>query len=219
MFAEVPEVYIADGHHRAASAFNVGLLRKQRYLDSGKEATGNEDFNYFLAIFYPDNQLKILDYNRVLKTLNGHTPEELISALQANFEVVEIIDPHPPAKGTFSMFLAGKWTGLRLRPGVVTATDPVSTLDTEILTNYVLRPIFGISDLRTDERIDFVGGIRGLEELERRCQADCVCAFALHPVQVSEVMTIADATMLMPPKSTWFEPKPRSGMVVRLFEH
>lgn len=219
MFAAVPEVYIADGHHRAASAYNVGVIRKQQFLDSGRQATGEEDFNYFLAIFYPDNQLKILDYNRVLRTLNGQTPEQLLAALESKFEVVEITDPHPPAKGTFSMYLNGKWTGLRLRPGVVTATDPVSNLDTEILTNHVLRPIFGIDDLRTDERIDFVGGIRGLEELERRCHADCVCAFALYPVQISEVMTIADANMLMPPKSTWFEPKPRSGMVVRVFEH
>ena len=219
LFSEVPEVYIADGHHRAASAFNVGIMRKQQFAETGKVITGDEDFTSFLAIFYPDNQLKIFDYNRVLKTLCGHSPDEVMAALNTNFELVEITDPHPPEKGTFSIFISGKWTGLKLRPGVVTATDPVSNLDSEILTDLVLKPIFGIEDLRTDERIDFVGGIRGLEELERRCHSDCICAFALHPVKVTEVMTIADASMLMPPKSTWFEPKPRSGMIVRLFQN
>ena len=218
-FERVSHTYIADGHHRAASAFNVGKIRKERALKEGKQVSGNEDFNYFLSILFPHNQLKIYDYNRVLKDLNGKTPEELLEALKDSFEVAPTDNPRPPQKHSFTLFLNNQWYLLKLKPERITGSDPVSLLDSQLLTLNCLAPIFGIEDLTTSERIDFVGGIRGLQELERRCSEDCVAAFALYPVAVEEVMAIADARQIMPPKTTWFEPKPRSGMVVRVFNN
>ncbi|OMJ87359.1 hypothetical protein SteCoe_10955 [Stentor coeruleus] len=216
-FANIPCTYIADGHHRAASAYNVCKLRRQRALDKGVVVDPNDDCNFFLAIHFPDNQLKIMDYNRVLKDLNGNSPDEFLGKLAENFEIFDIESPNPKQKHEFSLFLNGKWTGMRLKAEKLTGTDPVSQLDSYLLTKWCLAPILGIEDLTTSERIDFVGGIRGLGELEKRCREDCVAAIALHPVQVEEVMSIADHEQIMPPKSTWFEPKPRSGMVVKVF--
>mmetsp|Transcript_12924 Transcript_12924/g.13026 ORF Transcript_12924/g.13026 Transcript_12924/m.13026 type:complete len:581 (+) Transcript_12924:280-2022(+) len=168
-FENIPFTYIADGHHRSASAFNVGKLRQQRARAAGQEITGNEDFNYFMALHYPHNQLKIFDYNRVLRDLNGLTPEQFLTALSENFDILEISERAPPAKHHYSLYLNGKWIGLRIKPEKITGNDPVSNLDSFLLTQLCLAPILGIEDLTTSERIDFVGGIRGLDELERRC--------------------------------------------------
>lgn len=216
-FDNIPCTYIADGHHRAASAYNVCKLRKQRAEAAGQQISEHDDCNFFLALHFPDNQLQIMDYNRVIKDLNGHTPESFFQALHEHFDTFELADPRPQQKHDFSLYLNGKWTGLRLKPEKITGSDPVSNLDSHLLTQWCLSPILGISDLTTSEKIDFVGGMRGLKELESRCQRDCVAAFALFPVQVEEVMQIADHQQIMPPKSTWFEPKPRSGMVVKVF--
>jgi uncharacterized protein (DUF1015 family) len=217
-FSNIPCTYIADGHHRAASAYNVCKLRKERAEKAGLSVDPSDDCNFFLAIHFPDNQLRIMDYNRVLKDLNGRTSEQFLQQLGENFELFEVNDPRPAEKHCFSLFLDGKWTGLRLKAERITADDPVSNLDSQLLTQWCLAPILGIEDLTTSERIDFVGGIRGLGELEKRCREDCVAAIALFPVQVEEVMNIADHEQIMPPKSTWFEPKPRSGMVVKVFK-
>lgn len=219
-FAKIPFTYIADGHHRAASAFNVGKMRKDKALAEGKKLTGEEDFFYFMTILYPDNNLQIMDYNRVLKELCGVKETDLMKKLETAYKIEEIkgSDPKPKAKGNHSMYFQKKWYSLTIKPELVPVGDPIKSLDVELLAKHVLDGIFGIKELRSDKRIDFVGGIRGLKELERRCTVDCVVAFAMYPVQVSEVMSVADAKMIMPPKSTWFEPKPRSGFVVRLFE-
>lgn len=218
MFEGVEHTYIADGHHRSASAYNVGLMRKKHAAEAGLEITGLEDFNYFLALHFPDNQLHIFDYNRVLKTFGDRTPEQFLEELKENFELFEVESPHPQGKHHFTLYMQGKWTGLRIKPDKIVGSDPVNSLDSHLLTELLLKPILGIQDLRTDERIDFVGGIRGLGELERRCNEDCVAAIAMYPVDISEVMAIADASQIMPPKSTWFEPKPRSGFLVKLFK-
>lgn len=179
LFAEIPQTYIADGHHRSASAYNVGKLRKERAQNQsgGKKKKGKKgkqqtevdpDYNYFLALHFPHNQLKIFDYNRVIKDLNGHTPEQFLTALRENFELYEVSERKPPAKHHFSLYLNGKWTGLKIKPEKIVGTDPVSKLDSYLLTKLCLAPILGIEDLTTSERIDFVGGIRGLDELERR---------------------------------------------------
>ena len=218
-FANVPNTYIADGHHRAASAYNVGKMRKEKALAAGIKLTGEEDFHYFLTILYPDNNLKVMDYNRVLKTLCGKKEEEVMSMLSKCYHVTPITDdPKPKEKGTHSMFLGKKWYKLAIKPELIDKKDPIKSLDVEILAGHVLKDIFGIEDLRADKRIDFVGGIRGLKELEHRCNEDCVCAFAMHPVSIDEIMCIADNGLIMPPKSTWFEPKPRSGFVVHLID-
>ena len=218
-FEAIPYTYIADGHHRAASAFNVSKMRKEKAAAAGITLTGEEDFNYFLTILFPDNNLKVLDYNRVLKTLVDNTPEAVLSKLGKNYEVNEIKDdPKPNAKGMHSMLLNKKWYQLEAKPGSFDPKDPIKSLDVEILAQNVLKDIFGITELRADKRIDFVGGIRGLKELEKRCNEDCVCAFAMYPVSIAEIMSVADNGMIMPPKSTWFEPKPRSGFVVHVIE-
>ncbi|CAG9325012.1 unnamed protein product [Blepharisma stoltei] len=216
-FKLIDKCYIADGHHRAASAYNVARKFKDQAIKEGKDITGDEDFNSFLSIHFPHNQLKIYDYNRVVKDLGGKSSKTLISELSSSFEVSEIIDPKPQRKHMFSMFLEGKWWGLRLK-AEVNEQNPIERLDSQILTNLCLKPILGIDDLTKSDRIDFVGGIRGLKELEKRCHEDCQVAFALYPVDVEEVMAVADAGLIMPPKSTWFEPKPRSGLVVRVFD-
>jgi uncharacterized protein (DUF1015 family) len=216
LFGEIECSYIADGHHRAASAYNVARARRAKAEASGDSASEMQDF--FCALMFPDNQLQVLDYNRLLKDLNGKTAEQVMAELQPNFEVAEVADPNPLMKGHFSLFIEGRWYGLRLKEGVVTSSDPAANLDSQILTDLVLAPIFGVADLRTSSRIDFVGGIRGLEELERRCRGDCKAAIALYPVSIREIFSIANSNSIMPPKSTWFEPKPRSGTVVRVFD-
>ena len=216
-FGNIPCTYIADGHHRAASAYNVCKLRRQRAIDAGKEVHPDDDCNFFLALHFPDYQLQIMDYNRVIKDLNGLSTQVFIEKLRENFEIFEVNNPRPANKHEFSLYIDNRWTGLRLKPEKIQGTDPVSNLDSFLLTKWCLQPILGIEDLTTSDRIDFVGGIRGFEELEKRCKEDCVAAIALYPVGIEEVMSIADHEQIMPPKSTWFEPKPRSGLVVNIF--
>ena len=209
-FAEIPCTYIADGHHRCASAVKVGQKRRKEHPDY----TGEEEFNRFLSVLFPDDQLAILPYNRVVKDLNGLSVSEFLSALEkAGFTVSapqkEAVSPS--SKGSFGLYLDGSWY-------LVTASlpllsdDPVKGLDVSILQDRILGPILGIGDPRTDKRIDFVGGIRGLSELERRVSEDMTLAFSMYPTSIKELLSVADAGLLMPPKSTWFEPKLRSGL-------
>ncbi len=210
-FENVPSLYIADGHHRAASAVKVALKRRAAHPDY----TGDEEFNYFLAVYFRAGDLRILDYNRLIKDLNGHSVEELISLLKENFTVTERDGAvHPAERHTFGMYLDGKWYALRLKDGIADESDPVGSLDVSLLQNLVISRIFGIDDPRTDKRIDFVGGIRGLAELEKRCAADMRVAFSMFPTSLDELMNIADASQIMPPKSTWFEPKLLSGLFI-----
>ena len=208
-FGDIPNVYIADGHHRAASAVKAGLdLRAQ-----AGTYTGEEDFNYFLSVLFPDEELMILDYNRVVKDLNGMEEEEFLQKVEEFFDVIPVpTRTKPSKKGEFTMYLSGTWHLCRIREDI--KVDPIESLDVSILQNFLLAPILGIQDPKTDSRIGFVGGVRGLRELERRCQEDCKVAFALYPATIKELFDVADAGMLMPPKSTWFEPKLRSGIFI-----
>ena len=215
-------VYIADGHHRAASAVKVGFKRREEHPGY----TGEEEFNYFLSVLFPDEELMIMDYNRVVKDLNGMTEDEFLSKMKELFEVellenkkagaldsAEEKEVRPAQKGSFSMYLAGNWYACKMKAKDV-PNDPVEGLDVSVLQNVLLAPVLGISDPKTDKRIDFVGGIRGLAELERRCETDCKVAFAMYPTSIAELFDVADAGRLMPPKSTWFEPKLRSGLFI-----
>ena len=210
-FAGIGEIYIADGHHRAASAVKVGLLRREEHPGY----TGEEEFNYFLSVLFPHDQLMIMDYNRVVRDLNGMTEEEFLAKMQGLFEVEEAGAKavRPQEKGTFTMFLKNSWYSCRIKKADV-SNDPVEGLDVSILQNVLLAPVLGIGDPKTDRRIDFVGGIRGLEELERRVHTDAAVAFAMYPTSIEELFAVADAKRLMPPKSTWFEPKLRSGLFI-----
>ena len=213
IFAAVPALYVADGHHRTAAAARVGLEKKA----ANPNHTGNEEYNYFLAVIFPDNQLKIIDYNRTVKDLNGLTAQQLIEKLQAGFEVKEMgTGIYTPNKlHNFSMYLEGKWYSLTAKPGTYNDNDPIGVLDVTILSNLVLEPILDIKDLRTSKRIDFVGGIRGLGELQKRVDSgEMKAAFALYPVSMKQLIDIADTGNIMPPKTTWFEPKLRSGLVI-----
>jgi uncharacterized protein (DUF1015 family) len=213
-FAAIPCLYVADGHHRSAAASRVRDLRKEQ----NPNHTGDEPYNYFLAVVFPHDQLKILDYNRVVKDLAGLSNETFLAQVEESFEVSRTDAPKPGAKGQFGMYLGGAWYRLTAKPGSFDDADPVGRLDVAILQTNLLARVLGIQDPRTDARIDFVGGIRGLPELERRCAEDAVVAFALYPTAIEELMSIADAGEVMPPKSTWFEPKLRSGMVVKMLE-
>ena len=210
-FAAIPATYIADGHHRAASAVKVGL--KRRAENPGY--TGEEPFNYFLSVLFPDEELMILPYNRVVKDLNGMSKEQFFEAVKEKFELEEIgKEPYAPAeKGTFGMYLDNTWYALKVLPQYRSA-DPVKGLDVSILQDQLLGPVLGIGDPRTDKRIDFIGGIRGLKELERRVREDMEIAFSMYPTSIEELLAVADAGLLMPPKSTWFEPKLRSGLFI-----
>lgn len=210
-FAAIGAVYIADGHHRCASAVKVGLKRRE----SHPGYTGEEEYNYFLSVLFPDNELMIMDYNRVVKDLNGMTAEEFTGKLSAVYNVSAPADApvRPKKKGETAMYLEGKWYLLTLKESLYNS-DPVDGLDVSILQKYVLADILDIKDPKTDQRIDFVGGIRGLEELERRVNSDCVLAFAMYPTSIGELFAVSDAGLLMPPKSTWFEPKLRSGLFI-----
>jgi uncharacterized protein (DUF1015 family) len=210
-FSEIGEIYIADGHHRAASAVKVGQMRRKE----NPEYTGEEEFNYFLSVLFPHDQLMIMDYNRVVKDLNGMSEEEILDKMQQMFELKEVgNEPYKPErKGTFSMYLGEKWYACGMKSEDM-SSDPVDGLDVSILQNVLLEPVFGIHDPKTDQRIDFVGGIRGLEELQRRVKSDCKIAFAMYPTSIEELFAVADAKRLMPPKSTWFEPKLRSGLFI-----
>ncbi len=212
-FAGMNAIYIADGHHRAASAVKVGLKRRSE----NPAHTGDEEYNFFLSVLFPDNQLKILDYNRVVKDTNGLSGEEFMAKLSESFDV-EPSDGavSPDAKGVFGLYTDGKWYRLSLKEGL-RPDDPVKGLDVSVLQDIVLGPILGIGDPRTDSRIDFVGGIRGLKELERRAESDMKLAFSMYPTSIEELFAVADAGLLMPPKSTWFEPKLRSGLFIHRF--
>ena len=211
LFKDVDNFYIADGHHRSASAVKVGLKRRE----ANPNYNGEEEFNYFLAVAFPDNDLMVMDYNRVVKDLNGLTKDELIQKLQEKFIVSEAKEAVKPAKKhTFGMYVEKKWYLLEAKDGIYNEKDPIEALDVAILQNNVLTPILGIEDVRTSERIDFIGGIRGLKELERRANKDMEIAFSMYPTEVSDIMSVADIGEVMPPKSTWFEPKLRSGLFV-----
>jgi uncharacterized protein (DUF1015 family) len=210
---EIPALYVADGHHRTAAAALVGGEKRA----NNQNHTGKEEYNYFMAVLFPDNQLKIIDYNRVIKDLNGFTQPQLIDALQETFEVKEMgAEIYTPAKlHEFSMYLNGKWYKLNAKAGTYNDNDPIGVLDVTILSHLVLDKILGIKDLRTDKRIDFIGGIRGLGELKRRVDnGEMAVAFALYPVSMKQLIDIADTGNIMPPKTTWFEPKLRSGLVI-----
>ena len=210
-FAEMNEIYIADGHHRCASAVKVGL----KLREENPSYDGTEDFNFFLSVLFPDDQLMIMDYNRVVKDLNGNSEDEFILKLEEIYDVAPIGNQaqYPTKKGEISMYLFGEWYRLAVKKEY-TSNDPIDGLDVSILQNNVLGPILGIDDPKTDKRIDFVGGIRGLKELERRVAEDCKVAFAMYPTSINELFDVADAGLLMPPKSTWFEPKLRSGIFI-----
>lgn len=211
-FNKIEFLYIADGHHRAASAVKVGLMRRQQ----NPNYNGDEEFNYFLSVLFPDNQLQIMDYNRVVKDLNGMESQEFLQKVQLDFEVelVGFTPVKPEAPATFGMYLDGEWYILKSKAGSYDPNDPVKSLDVSILQNNLLGPLLGIADPRTDNRIDFVGGIRGLNELVKRVDEGMRVAFSLHPTSIEQLMNIADAGQLMPPKSTWFEPKLRSGIFI-----
>ncbi|MCR4615092.1 MAG: DUF1015 family protein [Clostridiales bacterium] len=211
-FKGVDYLYIADGHHRAASAVRVGCKRREAKPDY----TGDEEFNFFLAVLFPQNELEIMDYNRVIKDLNGMTAEQFIEKIGEKFTVEKApVSPFKPdAKHTYGMYLEGKWYKLTAKDGTFDADDPVARLDVSILQNNLIAPVLGIDDPRTDKRIDFVGGIRGLGELERRATSDMLLAFSMYPTTLDDLMDIADANKIMPPKSTWFEPKLLSGLFI-----
>lgn len=213
-FAGIDDIYIADGHHRAASAVKVGLKRREEHPDY----TGEEEFNYFLSVLFPDEELMIMPYNRVVKDLNGYSKEEFIKKIEEKFEIEESAAAVEPAyKPEFGMYLDEKWYKLKAKKDIL-SDDPVDGLDVAILQNNLLEPVLGIHDPKTDKRIDFVGGIRGLLELEKRCHTDCVLAFSMYPTSIAELFAVADAGRLMPPKSTWFEPKLRSGLFIHKIE-
>lgn len=213
LFSEVPATYVADGHHRTAAAALVGLeLRKEN-----PNHTGKEEYNYFLSVHFPDNQLHIMDYNRVVKDLNGMDRDTFLSAIATSFEITALgTTAHKPARlHEFGMYLEGKWYRLRSKPGTFEDHDPIGVLDVTILSRQILEPLLGIRDLRTDKRIDFVGGLRGLKELEKRVNSgEMKIAFSLFPVTMKQLTDIADSGKIMPPKTTWFEPKLRSGLVL-----
>ena len=209
-FHQMNALYIADGHHRAASAVRVGVKRREEHPGY----TGEEEFNYFLSVIFPDDELMIMDYNRVVRELNGLTPEEFLSGIKKVFDVEKLDKAeHPKRKGQVTLFLEDKWYLLTLKPEYENC-DPVEGLDVSILQKQILEPVLGIQDPKTDKRIDFVGGIRGLSELERRVHTDMKVAFAMYPTSIGELFAVADAGLLMPPKSTWFEPKLRSGLFI-----
>ena len=214
IFAGVENLYIADGHHRSASAVRVGLKRREQ--NPGWD--GSEEFNYFLSVIFPDDQLYIMDYNRIVKDLNGYTDARFMAAVGEKFDIEEYAGEgvlKPSAKHTYGMYLDGKWYLLTAREGSFDAADPVARLDVSILQNNLLSPILGIGDPRTDKRIDFVGGIRGLQCLADRVDSgEMKVAFSMYPTTMDDLMDIADAGAIMPPKSTWFEPKLRSGVFI-----
>ena len=217
LFAKIPALYVADGHHRTAAAALVGQEKKGQ----NPHHTGNEEYNYFLAVIFPDEQLKIIDYNRVVKDLNGLSSADLLKKLEEAFVVekkgAEIYTPSQ--LHNFSMYLDGTWYSLTAKPGTYNDADPIGVLDVTILSNLVLDKILDIKDLRTSKRIDFVGGIRGLGELKRRVDSgEMKVAFALYPVSMKQLIDIADTGNIMPPKTTWFEPKLRSGLVIHSLE-
>jgi uncharacterized protein (DUF1015 family) len=213
-FAKVPHLYVADGHHRSASASAVREIKKAR----NPKHRGDEEYNFFLSVIFPHDQMYIMDYNRVVSDLKSLTDEEFLSGVAKKFKVEKTRDPKPTRPTEFGMYLGGAWYRLKAKPGTFDPGDPVMSLDVSILQNNLLTPILGIEDPRRDKRIDFVGGIRGTLELERRVNKGMKAAFAMYATSIEQLMAIADAGKIMPPKSTWFEPKLRSGLVVRLLD-
>ena len=210
LFGETDALYIADGHHRSASAVKVGQKRREET----PHYTGEEEFNFFMAVIFPDSDLKIFDYNRVVKDLSGLTEEAFLNRVSEKFDItpVEAGPYRPEAKHIFGMYLKDRWYKLSAKSEIICEEDVIQCLDVSILQDHLLDPILGIKDPRTDKRIDFVGGIRGLKELERRVSLDMTVAFALHPVSIANLLAVSDKDMVMPPKSTWFEPKLGSGL-------
>ena len=216
-FDKIPYLYIADGHHRSAAAALVGDEKAKQNPDH----RGDEEYNYFLAVAFPASHLKMIDYNRVVRDLNGLSPAEFLERLEKDFVVVDKGEEvyHPDALHNFALYLEGRWYSLTARPGTYDDNDPIGVLDVTISSDLILRDIIGITDLRSDKRIDFVGGIRGLEELKRRVDSgEMAFALALYPVSMVQLMNIADTGNIMPPKTTWFEPKLRSGLVIHSLE-
>ena len=210
-FESVPLLYIADGHHRAASASRARAELKQQSFAH----TGKEDYNYFLTVIFPDSQMQILAYNRTVKDLNGLSQEEFLDQVREQFTINENASPEPPQRGNWSMYLGGKWYGLQLSPAATLPTGTVAMLDVSILQDRLLDPILGIKDVRTDKRVDFIGGLRGTKELERLVdEGKAAVAFSLFPTTVAELLMVSDANEIMPPKSTWFEPKLRDGLLI-----
>ena len=210
-FEAVPLLYIADGHHRAASASRARAELKQQSFAH----TGNEDYNYFLTVIFPDSQVRILAYNRTVQDLNGLSREEFLNAIKEQFTITENASPQPPQRGHWSMYLNGKWYGLQQSPAATLPTGTVAMLDVSILQDRLLDPILGIKDIRTDKRVDFIGGLRGTKELERLVdEGKAAVAFSLFPTTVAELLMVSDANEIMPPKSTWFEPKLRDGLLI-----
>ena len=213
IFKNIPAMYVADGHHRTAAAARVGAEKR----DNNPNHTGDEEYNYFLAVIFPASQLHVIDYNRVVRDLNGLSPEQFITELEKSFEVRDMgTDIYKPnALHNFGMYLNGHWYSLTARPGTYNDNDPIGVLDVTVLSNLVFDKILNLGDLRTSNRIDFVGGIRGLGELQKRVDSgEMVAAFALYPVTMKQIIDIADTGNIMPPKTTWFEPKLRSGLVI-----
>lgn len=216
-FARIPATYVADGHHRTAAAALVG----EELKIANPDHTGDEEYNYFLAVHFPDNQLHIIDYNRVVRDLGGHDPESFMALLTGSFEVenMESNGFKPAALHEIGMYLGGNWYALHAKAGIYNDSNPLDVLDVTILSKQILEPILNITDLRQDKRIDFVGGIKGLQELERRVDSgEMAVAFAMYPITMQQLMDIADSGEIMPPKTSWFEPKLRSGLVVHSIE-
>ena len=211
LLGELKSFYIADGHHRSASAVKVGLKRREE----NPNYTGDEEFNYFLAVAFPDNDLMVMDYNRVVRDTNGLSVEQLKEKISEKFIITESEKQVKPSeKHTFGMYIENKWYLLRAKEGIFNPKDPIESLDVAILQDNILTPILEIDDVRTSDRIDFIGGIRGIGELERRVKKDMKIAFSMFPTEISDIMKVADIGEVMPPKSTWFEPKLRSGLFV-----
>ena len=214
-FAKIDYLYVADGHHRSASAARFGAKKRKE----NSNHTGKENYNYFLAVLFPSSQLYIMDYNRIVKDLNALSNEEFMDKVAKNFTIEEKKSAYKPENlHSFGMCLEGKWYALKAKEEIIDNNDPINVLDTSILQNYLLEPILGIGDPRKDKRIDFVGGIRGMAELEKRTKTIDKVAFSLFPTTLNQLMDIADAGKIMPPKSTWFEPKLRSGFIVNLID-
>ena len=213
-FRQVPLLYIADGHHRAASASRARRQMKEQSFSH----TGDEEYNFFLAVMFPDEQLNILAYNRVVKDLNGLSRDDFMASVRRNFEIIEPANAAPPEPKNWSMYLDGRWYGLTLRKDAAPPEGVVASLDVSLLQERLLDPILGIRDVRTDKRIDFVGGIRGTKELERLVdEGKAAVAFSLYPTTVEDLLKVSDAGEIMPPKSTWFEPKLRDGLLIHTF--
>ncbi|MGL5417337.1 MAG: DUF1015 domain-containing protein [Clostridium sp.] len=213
LFKDVKYLYIADGHHRSASAAKVGLMRREQ----NPNYIGEEEFNYFLAVAFPDKELMVMDYNRVIKDLNGYSTEEFLDKIKEDFEVEKIENGNgfkPTEKHTFGMNIEGEWYKIKAKEGIFDEENPIERLDVSILQERILKRILNIEDVRISKRIDFIGGIRGIEELNRRVKKDMRLAFSMYPTEIEDIMDVSDEDKVMPPKSTWFEPKLRSGLFI-----